>query len=48
MDTLPSDILDTIHKYKHQLEYMGVMDGMEGYFCLWCLKPHTQWDMAQR
>ena len=42
MDTLPNDILDTIHKYKHQLEYIGVMDEMQGNFrlCLWCFNPH--------
>ena len=36
MDTLPSDIQDTIYKYKHQLEYKDVMDDMEGIYCLGC------------
>ena len=26
MNSLPQDILDTIYKYKHQLEYAKVMD----------------------
>ena len=38
MDTLPNDILDTIHKYKHQLEYRVVIDEMEGLYCLGCGK----------
>ena len=33
MNTLPEDIQNTIYKYKHQLEFVNVIDEMMCYIC---------------
>ena len=44
-NTLLEDIQDTIHKYKHQLEFSEVMSELKCSvcYCRWCGSKHFAW-----